>query len=157
MYAWQTSTLLRSLKEVAPEYYESLVALRVVIGDGSYLPKLEAWFDSIQHLAFEKVVSEKLKTMYVYVGSYAWDDVGNWKTVYELAEKDDEKNVVLQKQQDQTVQFSKATGNMVLATSKQVVVMGMQDTFVIETDDTLLVCHKDHVAEVKHYALTQED
>lgn len=149
VYSWQTSSLLEIVKAVAPTFYKELLSLRVIIGEPGYAAAVKAWFDRITPIAFEKAISEKLPEMMVYVGDYEWEDIGNWKTVYELAKKDKHKNAILEKEKGQEIDFVEATGNMVLAQLQHVALVGVEDIIVIQTDDSLLVCHKDHVGEVK--------
>lgn len=149
LYAWHSVTLLETIKKVAPTYYHDLVKLKVIIGSKHYQQAVKNWFTKVSHQSFEKAVSEKLATMYVYVGGYTWDDVGNWQTVYKLAPKDKQKNAVLEKEEKQRIDFINTTESMVLSPAKHVALLGVKDLYVIQTEDSLLICHKDHVADVK--------
>jgi mannose-1-phosphate guanylyltransferase len=149
LYAWHSLTLLEAIKKAAPQYYEQLLKLRVLIGSREYKPAVEKWFKSVDHLSFEKLVSERLASMLVYVGGYRWDDVGNWETVYRLAPKDKNDNVILEREKGQQVDFLDTTDSMVLSKTKRVALVGIKDVFVVETDSSLLICHKDQIARVK--------
>lgn len=149
LYAWHSGSLLEAIKQVAPTYYHDLIKLKIVIGSKHYQQAIKNWFKKVTHQSFDKAISEKLETMYVYVGGYTWEDVGNWQTVYKLAEKDKQKNVVLEKEEKQKIDFLNTSDSMVLSPAKHVALIGVKDLYVIQTEDALLICHKDHVADVK--------
>jgi mannose-1-phosphate guanylyltransferase len=149
VYAWQARALLQELKSVASEYYQGLVNLRVLIGEEGYALAMEKWFGEVRPESFDRMVSEKLKSMLVYVADYRWEDVGNWHSVYELAKKDEQGNAVLENNDGQSVEFRSSEGCMVVSNAKQVMMVGLKDVYVVQTDEALLICNKDHVAEVK--------
>ncbi|QQS15595.1 MAG: mannose-1-phosphate guanylyltransferase [Candidatus Moraniibacteriota bacterium] len=149
VYIWKTSVLLNMLKEVAPEHYERLVHLRVFIGGENYAQEVSDWFERVEPKPFEKVVSEKISDMLVYVARYSWADVGSWKSVYDLAKKDANGNVLLDAYEHGSVRFSHTSGSMVLSQSKNTVLLGMEDTIVIQTDDNLLICNRKNIDDIK--------
>lgn len=149
LYAWHSLTLLQTIKQVAPQYYADLLKLKLLIGSKEYSAAVDDWFAEVTRLSFEEAVSEKLKSMLVYVGDYRWDDVGNWKTVYELAPKDANDNAILEKKPHQKIHFLNTSGSMVLSDTEHIALVGLKDIVVVQTADSLLVCHKDHAGKVK--------
>lgn len=149
VYVWQTSVLLEAVKGVAPSNYEQLLKLKILIGNKGYEEAVSTWFKNLMPESFDKSISERLSKMLVYVAKYDWEDVGNWKTVYKLAKKDRDKNAVINKSASQDVKFINSSGNMVLSKTKNISLIGIENIIVVETKDSLLICQKDQVGEVK--------
>ncbi len=155
VYIWKPSILLQKIKEVQPEMYQELLRLRIDINTPHFNHSLKAWFDSVPHVSFEKSISEKLTNMYVYQGSYSWIDVGNWRTVYQLHEKDSNQNVQLNSQSN--VSFIDSTNCLVYSQAKEVGLIGVKDLIVIQFDHKLLVCNQERAAEVKKLHLKENE
>ncbi len=147
VYIWKPSVLLQKIKEVQPEMYQELLRLRINVNTVHFNSALESWYDSVPHLSFEKSISEKLHNMFVYQGSYTWIDVGNWRTVYQLHEKDENQNVQLNNRAK--VSFVETQNCLVYAQAEEVRLIGVENIIVIQLDHKLLVCSLDHAAEVK--------
>lgn len=73
-----------------------------------------------------------------------WDDVGAWNAVYQIAERDDDGNVL-----HGDVIAMNTKNSLVQSETRLVAVIGMQDTVVIDTPDAVLVTKRAHSQDVK--------
>lgn len=73
-----------------------------------------------------------------------WNDVGAWKSVWEVSSKDEHGNVL---RGDTIVEGTRNT--LVHAEHRLVSVLGLEDVVVIETSDAVLVANKDKVQDIK--------
>lgn len=128
-----------------------------------YMPTVAAAFQPIYKtqtpsaaqvlLAFEQSpkesidygVMEKAESVFVVPGSFGWNDVGDWRAVYELSPKDEQSNATRGE-----VILEDASRNLVFAGDKMVALVGVHDTIVVHTEDAILVCHKAHTQQVKN-------
>jgi mannose-1-phosphate guanylyltransferase len=77
-----------------------------------------------------------------------WSDLGTWASTYENLQRDYLDNAVNGK----NVIVFDASKNMVQITSdKLVVLQGLEDFIVVDTEDVLLICQKDKEQEIKNY------
>ena len=96
---------------------------------------------------------EKAKNVHVIPSYFGWCDLGTWNSAYDNSEKDYLGNAVYGKD----VMIIDASQCMVKANDgKLVVLQGLENFIVVDTDDVLLICErnreqqiKDYVAEVK--------
>lgn len=73
-----------------------------------------------------------------------WDDVGAWNAVYQIADRDDDGNVL-----HGDVIAMNTKNSLVQSETRLVAVIGMQDTVVIDTPDAVLVTKRAHSQDVK--------
>lgn len=73
-----------------------------------------------------------------------WNDVGAWKSVWEVSPKDENGNVL---RGDTIVEST--TNTLVHAEHRLVSVLGLEDVIVIETSDAVLVANKNKVQDIK--------
>jgi mannose-1-phosphate guanylyltransferase/mannose-6-phosphate isomerase len=73
-----------------------------------------------------------------------WSDVGSWSALWETAEQDAEGNVLRGRV------ISEASSNCYLRSEHRLVVgLGVENLVVVETDDVVLVAHRDRAQDVK--------
>ncbi len=74
-----------------------------------------------------------------------WSDIGNWNAVWEESPKDENNNVATG-----PVIASKSSSNFIRTETIPLVVHGVKDLIIIQTDDVLLVCDRNSVQFVKN-------
>jgi mannose-1-phosphate guanylyltransferase/mannose-1-phosphate guanylyltransferase/mannose-6-phosphate isomerase len=74
-----------------------------------------------------------------------WDDVGSYQSLLEASPLDSTGNHV-----SGDVSITDVSGSYVRATSRRLVVAGLDDVVVVETPDAVLVMPLDLAQEVKH-------
>ena len=93
---------------------------------------------------------EKADNVYVRRSEdLAWSDVGTWSALYGLLEKDERENSI----SGEHVSLSDANHNLIKETNpnKRVVVDGLSNFIIADTDDILLICplgDEDRIKEV---------
>ena len=73
-----------------------------------------------------------------------WSDVGSWRSLYDLVPSDSEGNRARGK-----LIAVDSTGAFVHNGKRLVAIVGLDDVIVVETDDAILVCHKDRAQDVR--------
>jgi mannose-1-phosphate guanylyltransferase/mannose-6-phosphate isomerase len=101
--------------------------------------------DSIDYAVMEHLpdVSVGIDS-YVVRMSCGWSDIGAWDSLWQAADKDAEGNVV---RGDVMLQDSR--GSLIMAESRLVAGIGLDDLVVVETADAVMVAHKSQTQEVK--------
>ena len=89
---------------------------------------------------------EKQKIVNVIPGDFGWSDHGTWGSVYNKVKKDKNKNVVQAKKS--LIQDSKS--NMFhISSDKLLVVDGLSDFIVVDSEDVLLILPRAKEQDVK--------
>jgi mannose-1-phosphate guanylyltransferase len=96
--------------------------------------------DSIDYAVMEK--SDKVSVVPASIG---WSDLGSFDSLYETSPKDSAGNSV---SGDALLLDSKS--NMVIGSSRKIVLAGIDDVIVVDTPDALLLCAKGKSQEVKN-------
>jgi mannose-1-phosphate guanylyltransferase len=91
---------------------------------------------------------EKADNVYVKPANFGWSDLGTWSSAYDNMEKDYLNNAVSGK----NVMIVDATHCMVKAPHEKLVVLqGLNNFIVVDTQDVLLICSKDNEQQVRDY------
>lgn len=128
------------------EYYrqflpETLSKLEKFLAD----PTQVDLYTSIPSEPIDKAISEKLDHLAVAAADMEWSDIGNWATLHEiLAAKGTSSQVVIGKHIGDSNE-----NTLIMGGSKLIATVGLKDVVVIDTEDIILVCHRDSVQDVK--------
>jgi mannose-1-phosphate guanylyltransferase len=90
---------------------------------------------------------EKADNVFTVLGDFGWSDLGTWKSLYEVSDKDENENVV----DGQTMLYG--VTNSIIKTPKDrlVVVQGLDGYIVAEYDNVLMICEKEQEQFVKNF------
>ncbi|WP_228455839.1 mannose-1-phosphate guanylyltransferase [Chryseobacterium sp. POL2] len=134
-----------------------------------YLPEMTHLFDScdynatneqdcialiypkINKISIDNGILEKADNVYVIPSNLGWSDLGTWTSVYANAQKNDENNAINSK----NVLTYNTKGNVIRVKNqnKAVVIDGLKNYIVVDTDKALLICPRDHDQLIKDYVL----
>ena len=87
---------------------------------------------------------EKIQGTLLIKGNFGWNDIGDWNALYDIFEKDQTDNAIRG-----PVVTVESTDTLVYSPQKLVALVGVKDLIVVETEDALLICHKDHSQDIR--------
>jgi mannose-1-phosphate guanylyltransferase len=147
MFIWSAQTILQEFHQHLPEINALLPALRKGIKDGKQDEAIAEFYDASPSISVDYGIMEKAEHVYVIPGSFGWNDVGSWKAVYELGEKDEQGNVL---KHDLTIMEGSRNSYVSSVSDKLIALVGMDHVAVVETEDALLICDLNNAQGVKH-------
>lgn len=146
MFIWQASKAMAEFERQQNDMYQLFKQLQVAVDTPDYQNQLEAMWDKTPKISIDYAIMEDAKDMVVIPVDIAWSDVGTWASLYDVLDRDKFGNCVKDMNQDRLVLDAKDT---LLFSDKLTVAIGVDNIIVVETDDVLMVCHKDRAQDVK--------
>ena len=89
-----------------------------------------------------------LKRDYVMKGEFGWSDVGTWHSFHEISPKD-ENNNVSNSEQVRLIETKECIINV--PQDKKVIIEGIENCIIVENNDILMICHRDHEDNIRHF------
>ena len=105
------------------------------------LPKT---YEPLPKISFDYAVMEKLKNVAVVKGDFGWDDVGSYGAFDKYFPHDSRGNV-----REGPCTVVEADGNICIARSARISLLGVKNLVVVTTPDAVLVADKSRVTELK--------
>ena len=155
MFMFKASEYLKALQEFAPEIYQaSQDAINKADRDMDFIRVGIEEFKKCPSNSIDYAVMEKVSNAVVIPVDMGWSDVGSWSALHEIGVQDENNNIFI----GDTFHVS-TKNSYVRSEHKLVTTLGIEDLIIVDTDDALLVAHKDHVQDIKEIvnALTNED
>ena len=144
MFVWKISSVMANLKEFMPEIYEGALRIGESFGTDSFEETLVKEFTAFTSESIDFGIMEKASDIYTIPGSFGWDDVGSWLAVERINETDDAKNYI-----DGDVIAVDSERTTICGGKRLVAAIGVEDIVIVDTDDVVLVCSKNHTQDVK--------
>ncbi|TFE68978.1 mannose-1-phosphate guanyltransferase [Methylacidiphilum sp. Yel] len=138
MYIWTVKVFIEEIQRWAFPFYHFIL---------EYLEKPLEWesaFIRLPKISIDYALMEKTDKIFAMEARFDWNDLGSWVSVAEYFDKDEEGNRLKGK-----MCAYDAKENIVLSDSKLVALCGVNDLVVIESEQAILVCHKDKIHELK--------
>ena len=110
---------------------------------------LEKAYASVEKISIDYAISEKADNLVLIPGDFGWNDIGDWKVVYDLRAKNDAGNVILSEDSKGNVVCHDSHNNLVHTNDRLIALVGMQDTVVVDTGEILLVMPREKSQDVK--------
>lgn len=145
MFAFRASRYLEELgRTQAAMVEQAREALARGRRDSDFLRLDRDAFAACPSDSIDYAVMEKTNAACVLPIDVGWNDVGSWSALWEVAEQDGDGNA---HRGDVLAQDCRNT--LALGDKRLVALLGLEDVVVVDTDDAVLVAHKDRVQQVK--------
>lgn len=148
IFVWQVKNIISAFEKFLPEMYEVFQAGMARFNTPEENAALQEVYPLCTNISIDFGIMEKAENVYLIPASFGWSDLGTWNSAYENLEKDYLGNAVAGNE----VMVFDSHNNMVHAQKdKLVLLQGMEDFIVVDTDDVLLICKKEKEQEIKEY------
>lgn len=145
-FVWRASQINEAMEKYLPEVYDALANCESSFYTEDEAKAISTAYTRCTSISIDYGVMEKADNVFVIPADYGWSDIGTWASLYEVYEKDYLKNAV----KGDTVQIHDGSDNLIVAPNEKLVVInGLNNFCVIDTEDVLLIFEKDREQEVK--------
>jgi mannose-1-phosphate guanylyltransferase len=148
IFMWNVNSIVKAAEKLLPDVTLKLTERENLFGTGEEQQYINEVFPSCQNVSIDYGIMEKADNVYISLGDFGWSDLGTWSSLYDLSQKDQDGNVTLKCNST----FYHAKNNIVaLPENKLVVIDGLDNYLVAETDNVLLICKKDEESAIRKY------
>lgn len=147
IFIWKAETIKKAFRSVANDLVKLFDENIRVFGTPAENEFIEHNFAACPSISIDFAVMEKAPNVYVECVDFGWTDLGTWGSLFDNSPKNTDHNVT----QNCTVITYNAQGNIfaVRDSGKLIVVSGLNDYIVADSDDVLLVCPKSEEQRIK--------
>lgn len=145
IFVWRADSILNNLKIHLPEIWEAFEKASAYIGTNQEEEAIREAYHKSTRVSIDVGIMERADNVYVVPGNFGWSDIGDWRAVYDLSEKNQHGNVL-----KGNVIVHDTGRCLVEAGNRLIAVVGIHDAVIIDTDDALLICHRNSTQQVKN-------
>lgn len=149
MSVWQIEKFFTLFKKHLPDHALALERVAATFNTPDEEKTTAKEFKDLEKIPVDYALYEKLSNICVTPADMGWSDVGTWQTLMDVLPKDQSGNTIRGKHVGLDT-----TGSLVFTGERLITTIGIRDLIIVDTDDAILVCHKEAASKVKE--LTQE-
>jgi len=140
IFAWQANWFQQELGRLQPE----LAAFVAAFPQENTKAYIEQYFPTLPKISVDYAVMEHTREVLAIRAAFDWDDVGSWLVLPTHLGHDDDGNCI-----HGEAAVCDSRNNIVFSTKRLVALCGVHNLVVVETDDAVLVCHRDATQNIK--------
>ena len=152
-YYWNSGIFIWSLKSIMKSFTKYLPEIDNLFKNGRGIYHTPDEQDFISKVYFESKsisidygIMEKSENVFVYTSDFGWADLGTWGSLQEFLDTDDRGNSV---RGDKVMLYDVEDSIVHFPGDKLVVIKGLKDYIVVESDNKLLIYNKKDEQEIK--------
>lgn len=146
MFVWRAESILGAIDRYLPDLARAMAPVRARVEAVQDVALVEDAFAASPRISIDYGVMERAEgQVFVVPGAFGWSDVGDWRAVYALAYKDEQGNAL-----HGQVIVQDASRCHVQGGDRLIVLVGINDAVVVDTEDALLILHREQAQQVKN-------
>lgn len=152
-FLWNSGIFIASASSLIKSYQIYLPEIDNVFKEGRniYFTEdethfIERAYGQCTNISVDYGIMEKAPNVFVIPSEFGWSDLGTWGSMYENSNKDNYGNAIIGKHV-----MAYDTKNCVISVPREklVVIQGLEDFIVVESDGILLICKKEDEQEIR--------
>lgn len=143
MFIWKTSTILNLTEKYLNNTYNILNEIAVT-NEENFNEVLEEKYHQVDEISVDYGIMENANNIYVIPSDFGWDDIGTWYALERYREKDENNNICVG-----DVKNIDSCNNIVVGNNKPIIVTGISDVFVVESDDVIFIGNRESIDNIK--------
>lgn len=156
MFLWSARTLANAVREHLPETAPFLEEIAAAYGTPKFEETFRNLYGKCENISVDYAVLEPRSAkgtqhsrLFCLSAEFDWNDLGSWASLYEYQLEtrlrgDGEGNVA-DTDGNMTIE---AANNYIYSPKKFVALVGVENLVIVDTEDALLIAHRDHSQDV---------
>lgn len=146
IFIWSIKSIVESFEKYLPEIVTNFEAVKEDLGTSNEVDAITQIYPLCNSISIDYGILEKAENVYVIPCDFGWSDLGTWSSLYEVHEKDENGNAI----NAEVMELYDTKNCMIdVPKGKLIVINGLEDKIIVDTDKVLLICDKSREQEVK--------
>ena len=142
MFIWKTQTIISLTKQHLSSTYNLLAEISNS-SSSEFNQKLYELYPQVESISVDYGIMERAEQICVIPSSFGWDDIGSWLSLERYRETDEHDNIL-----DGEIKALNSKGNIIVSKTKPMVLCGVEDLILVETDEVVMVMKKEDVGRI---------
>lgn len=153
IFIWKTETVLSALKTYQPALYALFCSDSTSYNTNREQAFVDHCFEDCEDISVDYAIMEHAKNIDVVLADFDWSDLGTWGSLKDHLKMDDQNNSVIG---GNVHLFQTSNCQINVPNSKLVLIDGLNDYIVVESDNMLMILKGENEQELKNYLKKME-
>ena len=146
IFVWSVASILDAFAKYLPDEHHLFEEGREKFATEHEAAFIAGAYPRCNNISIDYGIMEKADNVYTLASDIGWSDLGTWGSLYAFADKNEEGNVI---QGRNVVVYDTHNCIVNMPKDKLVVLQGMEDMIVVESDGILLICKREQEQQIK--------
>ena len=148
IFIWNAKMVVNTIAYLVPELASVFDKIEPYFYTDKEQEIINQYFPSCPNISIDYAVMEKSKEVFVYPADFGWSDLGTWGSLYTHLQQDENNNASV----GQNINLVDCKNCVVHTPSeRKVVIQGLDNYIIAESDNTLLICKKENEQHIKDW------
>ncbi|UCG27567.1 MAG: mannose-1-phosphate guanylyltransferase [Bacteroidales bacterium] len=148
LFIGSLESFMKAFKIYLPEMYSLFVEGNDIYNTKSEKEFIFNTYSNAKSISIDYGIMEKAENVYVLCSDFGWSDLGTWSSLFEHSGKDENNNV---RPGENILDYDVKNSIIKVPGDKLVVLQGLEDYIVVESDDILLICRRKDEQKIKQF------
>ena len=148
IFFWSLPSVLTAFQRHMPDVYSAFEDGSDVYGTERESSFIEETYAGCKSISIDYGIMEKADNVYVLATDIGWSDLGTWGSLYDQIEPDQDQNAVKGKN---VFTYDTSRSLINVQGDKLVVIQGLGEFVVVDSEDVLLICKMDQEQRIKTF------
>jgi len=147
IFIWSAKSINDSFHKHLPDMHEIFLQGRALYNTENEKQFISDAYQQCTNISIDFAIMEKADNVYVLPAEFGWSDLGTWASIYDIAEHDYVGNAVIPT--EKVMMFDSSNCMVNVPKDKLVILQGLHDYIVVESNNTLLICPRSEEQSIK--------
>jgi len=148
LFIWSLNSIIKAFEKHLPEVDGLFKDISTQFGTQNEKTAVERVYSECRNVSIDYGVMEKAENVYVICSEFGWSDLGTWGSLYSHSNKDIKGNAINGKN---VMTYDSKNTLVNVPDNKLVILQGLEDCIVVESDGILLICKMKDEQEIKRF------
>ncbi len=144
-YLWNSGMFLWTAKYIWNQFEKYSPRLAEIFNNFT-IDKINDAYSQCESISIDYAIMEHAQTVFVKKVDFGWSDLGTWGSIYTLLPQDDQSNASISKH---ILLYDVESSIIHNDTNQLMVLQGLKDYIVVNTEQALLICSKSEEQSIK--------
>ena len=148
IFIWNVKMVVNTISNLVPDLASVFDKIEPYFYTEQEQEIVNQYFPTCPNISIDYAVMEKSDEVFVYPANFGWSDLGTWGSLYTHLEQDENRNATV----GQNINLVDCKNCIVHTPSeRKVVIQGLDNYIIAESDNTLLICKKEDEQLIKDW------
>lgn len=148
IFIWNAQSIVKAFAEHLSDVFDIFEEGRELYFTPEENQFISTAYAQCRNISIDYGIMEKSPEVFTLLSDFGWSDLGTWKSLYEICDKDNNFNVV-----DANAMLYNTSNCIIKSTEKDklIVINGLDNYIVSVSGDVVMICNKDEEQMVKEF------
>jgi len=148
IFIWKVKNILEAFEKFLPEIDNIFKEGKPKFNTAKEKAFIKEAYTICRNISIDYGIMEKADNVYVLQSDFGWSDLGTWGSLYDTRNKDNVGNTIVGKN---VMVYDSKNCIVNMPNEKVVVMQGIQDCIVVESDNILLICKMSDEQQIRQF------